>query len=138
IHVEPRGDGSHPGRPHRLARHDVDRGAAVTASAPHPDILLALAETEARFRIMADAAPVLLWMARSDSLCTWFNERWLAFTGRTQAAEWGVGWAEGVHFEDLQRCLDTYVDAFNARRPFEMEYRLRRADGEFRWILDRG
>jgi PAS domain S-box-containing protein len=95
-------------------------------------------ETEARFRHMADAAPVLLWMADADGLCTFFNETWLRFTGRTLDQEWGVGWAEGVHFEDFQRCMDTYLEAFNQRRVFEMEYRLRRADGEMRWVLDRG
>jgi PAS domain S-box-containing protein len=95
-------------------------------------------ETEGRFKIMADAAPVLLWMSRTDGLCTFFNQTWLRFTGRSLEEEWGVGWAEGVHFEDFQRCMDTYVDAFNRRAVFEMEYRLRRHDGEFRWILDRG
>jgi PAS domain S-box-containing protein len=95
-------------------------------------------ETEDRFRTMADAAPVLLWMSDTDGLCTFFNQTWLDFTGRTLDEEWGVGWAEGVHFEDLQRSLDTYVEAFNERRVFEMEYRLRRHDGVFRWILDRG
>jgi PAS domain S-box-containing protein len=95
-------------------------------------------ETEMRFRTMADAAPVLLWMAGPDSLCTFFNQTWLDFTGRTQEQEWGVGWAEGIYFEDFQRAMDTYQASFNARRPFEMEYRLRRRDGEYRWILDRG
>jgi PAS domain S-box-containing protein len=95
-------------------------------------------ETEQRFQNMADAAPVLLWMSRSDSLCTFFNQTWLDFRGRSQEQEWGVGWAEGVHAEDLQVCLDAYVDAFNARRVFEVEYRLRRADGSYRWVLDRG
>lgn len=97
-----------------------------------------VSETEHRFQNMADVAPVLLWMSREDGMCTFFNQTWFDFTGRTQEQEWGVGWAEGVHFEDLQRCLDTYVDAFNAREVFEMEYRLQRADGEYRWILDRG
>ncbi len=97
-----------------------------------------LRETEARFRIMADAAPVLLWMADTDGLCTFFNQTWLDFTGRTLAEEWGVGWAERVHFEDFQRCMDTYVAAFSRRERFEMEYRLQRFDGEYRWILDRG
>ena len=95
-------------------------------------------ETEERFRTMADAAPVLLWMSRTDGMCTFFNQTWLDFTGRSLEQEWGVGWAEGVHFEDFQRCIDTYVDAFNKRQVFEMEYRLRRHDGVYRWILDRG
>ncbi|HSY38310.1 MAG TPA: PAS domain-containing sensor histidine kinase [Polyangia bacterium] len=98
----------------------------------------ALHETDARFRNMADVAPVLLWMSRSDGLCTFFNQTWLAFTGRTMEEEWGIGWAENVHFEDLEACLETYRAAFNERRVFEMEYRLRRKDGAYRWILDRG
>jgi PAS domain S-box-containing protein len=97
-----------------------------------------LRETDARFRNMADVAPVLLWMSRADGLCTFFNQTWLEFTGRTMEAEWGVGWAENVHFEDLEACLETYRAAFNERRVFEMEYRLRRKDGRYRWILDRG
>jgi PAS domain S-box-containing protein len=97
-----------------------------------------IAETETRFRNMADVSPVLLWMSGTDSLCTFFNQTWLSFTGRTMDQELGVGWAEGVHHEDLARCIDTYIGAFNDRKIFEMEYRLRRADGAYRWILDRG
>jgi len=121
-----------------------DEGTVIGAAAIIRDITQRhvaegqLRETESRFRNMADAAPVLLWMSDTDSLCTFFNQTWLDFTGRSLEEEWGVGWAEGIYFEDFQRCMDTYIAAFNARRVFEMEYRLRRRDGEYRWILDRG
>jgi len=97
-----------------------------------------LHETDVRFQIMADTSPVLLWMSGTDGLCNFFNQRWLEFTGRTFEMELGNGWAEGVHHEDFQRCMDTYLDAFVARRAFRMEYRLRRHDGRYRWLLDTG
>ncbi|MBD1934238.1 MULTISPECIES: PAS domain-containing sensor histidine kinase [Cyanophyceae] len=98
----------------------------------------ALRESEERFRTMADSAPVLLWMSGTDALCNFFNQSWLTFTGRTLEEEMGNGWTQGVHRDDFQRCLDTYMTAFNARENFQMEYRLLRADGEYRWVLDRG
>ena len=97
-----------------------------------------LTETEARFRIAADAAPVMIWMSGPDKLCTFFNRPWLEFTGRTLKQEMGNGWTEGVHRDDLERCLKTYGEAFDGRQPFEMEYRLRRHDGQYRWISDTG
>ena len=96
-----------------------------------------LRESEERFRIVADAAPVLIWMSGPDKLCTFFNKAWLEFTGRTLEQEMGHGYREGLHPNDLQR-LDTYKAAFEARDPLIMQYRLRRNDGEYRWILDQG
>lgn len=95
-------------------------------------------ETEERFRLVANSAPVLIWMSGTDKPCTFFNEGWLAFTGRTMEEELGEGWASGVHPEDLSRCLGEYSAAFDARSEFVLEYRLRRYDGTFRWIVDHG
>jgi two-component system, LuxR family, sensor kinase FixL len=97
-----------------------------------------LRESESRFQIVADAAPVLIWMCGVDKLCTFFNKPWLDFTGRSIEQELGNGWAEGVHQDDFKRCLEVYTTAFDARQPFVMQYRLRRNDGEYRWISDQG
>ncbi|WP_138506502.1 ATP-binding protein [Nostoc sp. PA-18-2419] len=98
----------------------------------------ALRESEERFRLMADSAPTLIWMSGIDKICNYFNNSWLDFTGRTIEQEMGNGWTQGVHPEDLQYCLNTYANAFDARQRLEMEYRLRRFDGEYRWIFDVG
>jgi two-component system, sensor histidine kinase PdtaS len=103
-----------------------------------PALRRRIQETESRFRTMADHAPVLLWMAGRDGLCDFFNETWLRFTGKTLDQELGNGWAEGVHPEDFARCMQVFLDAFVAHRPFAMEYRLLRHDGEYRWIFDQG
>ncbi|MFO0399892.1 MAG: PAS domain S-box protein, partial [Sphingobacteriia bacterium] len=97
-----------------------------------------LAESEARFRLLADDAPVLIWLSDTTKACFYFNQPWLAFTGRTLAQELGDGWTEGVHPEDYDRCLNVYTEAFDQRIPFSMEYRLRHKDGTYRWLLDNG
>jgi PAS domain S-box-containing protein len=98
----------------------------------------ALRESEQRFRVITDASPILVWMSGTDKLCYYFNKGWLDFVGRTLEQESGNGWTENVHPEDFDRCLQIYVCNFDARRPFEMEYRMRHHTGQYRWILDRG
>ncbi|MFZ6876576.1 PAS domain-containing protein, partial [Undibacterium sp. Di27W] len=97
-----------------------------------------LKESEQRFRLLADAAPVLIWVSGTGKLRSWFNFHWLAFTGRSMAQETGHGWIEGVHPDDLNNYLQSYNAALNARKPFTIEYRLRQYDGEFRWLIDNG
>ncbi|ABF41896.1 multi-sensor signal transduction histidine kinase [Candidatus Koribacter versatilis Ellin345] len=112
----------------RLGADLLDRKAAEDA----------LRHSEQRFRVITDASPVLVWMAGTDKLCYYFNKGWLNFVGRTLEQEAGNGWAENVHPDDFDRCLQIYVANFDERRPFEMEYRLRHHSGQYRWILDCG
>jgi PAS domain S-box-containing protein len=98
----------------------------------------ALRESEARFRYMADHAPVMIWVSGADRKSTYFNKNWLEFTGRTLEEEINDGWQKGLHTEDQSSCGQTFESAFENREPFRIEYRLRRSDGVYRWVLDCG
>ena len=90
------------------------------------------------YEVLAEQAPIMIWRSGLDAGCDYFNTTWLKFTGRTFQEECGYGWSRGVHPEDLERCVKTYREAFERHETFEMKYRLRRHDGEYRWIFDRG
>ena len=97
-----------------------------------------LRESEQRFRVLADAAPVMIWITGPDKLVTYFNREWLDLTGRTPEQELGDGWASGVHPEDRDHCVQAYRSAFDARQRYRMEYRIEAADGTYRWLLSHG
>jgi PAS domain S-box-containing protein len=98
----------------------------------------ALRQSEERFRFMADSVPVMLWLTGTDGGCTYLNKGWLTFTGRSLEQELGYGWVEGIHPEDAQQVLASYEEAFGRREPLLLEHRLRRADGQYRWLLCSG
>ncbi|UYO62552.1 sensor domain-containing diguanylate cyclase [Acetobacterium wieringae] len=91
-----------------------------------------------QYRIIVESSPNMIWRAGTDTLCNYFNTTWLKFTGRTMTQEMGNGWAEGIHPEDFDMCLKVYLESFAKQESFEMEYRLKRRDGVYRWINDRG
>jgi len=119
-----------PGAPPRVLGHAQDITERVRAEE-------ALKESERRFRNMADTAPVFLWVCDTEGQCEFVNKAWLDFSGRTLEQEL-AGWVEGMHPEDRERCLTDFMGAVARRESFRAEYRMRRADGEYRWILDTG
>jgi PAS domain S-box-containing protein len=97
-----------------------------------------LRESEERFRTMADTAPVLIWTADMDQRCTYVSKSWLDLTGRSLEEELGTGWTDNIHPDDRHACMVAYAHCFSRRRPFTLEYRVRRHDGEYRWLLNNG
>jgi len=91
-----------------------------------------------QYKLIVESTPNMIWRAGLDAKCDYFNRTWLKFTGRTIEQETGDGWTEGVHPDDYSKCIQVYIESFAKREPFEMEYRLRRFDGNYRWINDRG
>jgi len=112
----------------RSIRYAVERARTVDA----------LRESEQRFRLMADTAPVFIWIADRDGRCTFVNKRWLEFTGRQLEQELGDGWLESVHPDDLDKCVQAHRKAFEVRAEFQIVCRLRRHDGQYRWVLNTG
>jgi PAS domain S-box-containing protein len=98
----------------------------------------ALRESEERFRLVANTAPVMIWMAGTDRMCNYLNRPWLDFVGAPLGEQLGNGWLKAVHPEDATTCFRTYMDAFDEEKSFEMQYRVRRHDGQYRWVLDFG
>jgi diguanylate cyclase (GGDEF)-like protein/PAS domain S-box-containing protein len=98
----------------------------------------ALFKSESHFRFVTESSQALIWVSDTDKRCIWFNKVWLNFTGRTIEQELGNGWMEGVHPDDIEQCKDLFFVQFERQEPFCMEYRLKRHDGEYRWIIDNG
>jgi PAS domain S-box-containing protein len=120
-----------PGKPARVLGHAQDITERIRAEG-------ALRESEQRFRLLADTAPVLIWMSDPGGRCIFLNHRWLEFTGRALEEQLDGGWADSVHPADRDRVVEAHQAAVAARTEFRAEYRLRRADGEYRWVLGRG
>lgn len=98
----------------------------------------AVRASEARFRTFADTAPAMLWVTEPDGSCSFLSRAWYEFTGQTEAAGLGFGWLDAVHPDDRVASHDTFLDANARHQPFALEHRLRRVDGEYRWVVDTG
>ena len=120
-----------PGMPARVLGHAQDVTESVRA-------VQALKESERRFRLLADTTPVLIWMSDPSGSCTFVNRPWLDFTGRPEAEHLGAGWTDSIHPEDRPRVIEAFGTAVTSRAPFRAEYRLRRVDDAYRWMMGYG
>ncbi len=131
--MEPRTPGAAACEECALWRKRVAKLEAELEQAKRPDD----SEQES-FRRVADSSSLMMWMSGPDALWTYFNRAWLEFRGRSMTEELGNGWTEGLHPDDRDICVETYLKSFSARLPYRVQYRLQRADGEYRWVEDRG
>lgn len=133
---------THFSSPHRLSRSDLRRLDLCARQAAdfiqRIKLEHTILESEGRFRRIADAAPVMIWMSGAHKVRTWFNQPWLDFAGRLMEQELGNGWTANVHPDDHNLYIKEFISAFDARESFSTKYRLKRNDGEYRWMLDRG
>lgn len=119
-----------------MLQKDVD---AIAASCHEVEVFASATPLcMAEYQLLVEQAPILIWRSDTRGSCDYFNRRWLEFRGRELHQEYGNGWAEGVHPDDHERCLRTFLDSFHSRVAFQMEYRLCRYDGIYRWIFDCG
>jgi len=123
---------------HSIDEIAVLRGRLAEVEAELENFKKLESDAEQRFRHLLDASPLMTWISGPDAMSTFFNKSWLEFRGRTLEEERGTGWAEGLHPDDRDLCLETYIKAFTAREPFRLQYRMRRANGEFAWVEDSG
>jgi PAS domain S-box-containing protein len=122
--------------PHAPTEHDFSLFDVLARQAA--DLIERIREGEERFRLIANSAPVTIWMTDADKQCTYVNQVWIDLTGRPFEESLGEGWADSIHPEDVERSWATFADACDRCEPFQMEYRVRRKDGEYRWITDAG
>jgi PAS domain S-box-containing protein len=121
-----------------IESENIHRYQKPTKPDQNPMAIAAEGGLDARFREVMDATPVMMWVSGKDKGCVWFNKSWLTFTGRRLVDEVGEGWSEGVHRNDLERCIKAYSSHFDARKDFRIQYRLRQHDGAYHWIDDTG
>jgi PAS domain S-box-containing protein len=122
--------------PHTPTEHDFSLFDVLARQAA--DLIERVREGEERFHLIANSAPVTIWMTDADKQCTYVNQVWIDLTGRPFEEALGEGWADSIHPEDVEQSWTTFANACDRREPFQIEYRVRRRDGEYRWITDAG
>jgi PAS domain S-box-containing protein len=114
----------------------IETTEVVLAASWQAQAASAMRESEERFRHMADHAPVMVWVTDENGYCSYLSRSWYDFTGQTQTAGLGMGWVDAVHPDDRSMVREKFLAATQTREPFRVDYRLRQADGAYRWAID--